>query len=108
LDRGSWTVTTHAAPAPRVASLVVDLLGLDATTQADLLAAELDTWIRVTGLPSQTPGGTTADLVVQGFTEALMKDSWSISFNVVSKALTDCLVLDDPTRGILDANRLYV
>jgi hypothetical protein len=109
-DRGKWVVVTHAEPAPRVGSLTIDLLSLDAATQSSLLGAEPNTWIRVTGLPSQTPGGTTADLMVQGFSEALTKDSWSITFNVVNRSLYTALILDNATFGVLDSAvaRLYV
>lgn len=109
IDRANWVVANHADPAPRLGSLTIDLLTLDTATQAALLAAEPNTWLRVTGLPSQTPGGTTADLVVQGFAETLTKDSWSITFNVISRSLVQAWILGDATYGVLDSTtRLYV
>jgi hypothetical protein len=110
LDRANWLVSTHAEPAPRVGSLPIDLLSLDAATQSALLGAEPNTWIRVTGLPPQTPGGTTADLMAQGFSELLTKDSWSITFNVVNRALFGPVwILGDSTYSVLGSTtRLYI
>lgn len=112
LDRGNWIVYTHAEPAPRVGTLVINLMGSSSTQQAALLAAEHGTWIRVTGLPSQTPGGTTGDFVIEGLApETLTKDAWTLSFNVVGKAAIypTPWILDDPTYSVLDSTtRVFV
>lgn len=109
LDRANWVVSTHAEPTARIGTLTIDLLTLDINSVASLLAAEPDTWIRVTGLPSQTPGGTTGDFVVQGFSESLGADSWSITFNVVNQSLFSAWILGDATYGVLDTTtRLYI
>lgn len=110
LDRANWIVANFAEPATRYGTLTVNLYAMTPADAAAALAAiELDAWVQVTGLPSQTPGGTTVDLVVEGYSEEITATSWEITLNVVSKSLSDALILDDPTRGVLDAgNRLYV
>jgi hypothetical protein len=116
LDRGNWLVSTHAQPIPRVGSLVVDLLTMTAAQQAAWLASEANTWVRVTGLPAQSgnPGGTTADLIVEGFAEALNASAsgavWALTVNAVQrKPFFQAWILGDTTYGVLDSTtKLYV
>lgn len=108
LDRGNWLVGIHAEPTVRVGTLSVDLLSMTAANQAAWLAVEPSHWIRVTGLPSQTPGGTTADLVVQGISDTLTAgpsgSEWTLSLNVVSKSLYPTpWILQDATYGVLNS-----
>lgn len=108
LDRANWTVTKHANPTPRVPTLTIDLMMLDAATQASLLAVEPDAWLRFTNCPAQTPGGsTTVDVVVQGWKEDLSEQAWTLTLNVVSRSIFTALILDDPTYGALDSYPLY-
>lgn len=111
LDRGNWIIYTRKEPGPRVGTLVVDMLTLTAAQQATLVAVEPNTWVQVTGLPSQTPGGTTANLIVQGFTDTLTKDDWTLALNVVDKTTRypNVWILDNATYSVLDSTtRLYV
>lgn len=101
LDRANWIVGNHGEPLPRIPDLKIDMLTIDATVQNQLLAAEADTWIRVTGLPSQAPGGTTADLLVQGFAEHLTPEAWDLTFNVVAMSMFRVWILGDSTYGVL-------
>jgi hypothetical protein len=108
-DRIAWRVANHAQPAPRVGTLKVDALTRTAAEQASLLDVEPGHWLRVTGLPSQTPGGTTADLVVEGIAEDVSDTAWDITFNVVSRSLYTAWILDNATYSVLDSTtRLYV
>lgn len=111
LDRANWIVATHKEPAPRVGSLVFDVLTMTAAQQAQMLAIEPDTWVRVTGLPGQTPGGTTADFIVQGIAETLNSDAWTLTLNAANKAVAAPTpwILDSATWSVLDSTtRLYV
>lgn len=87
LDRGNWIVSTHAEPQPRVGSLVVDVLTMTAAQQAAMLTLEPNSWLRITGLPGQTPGSTTADFIVQGFSDALNSAAWAMTLNAANKAV---------------------
>lgn len=114
LDRANWLVSTHKEPGPRVGTLAISMFDLTAAQQSTLLAAEPDTWVRVTGLPSQAPGGTTVDLVVQGLADALDASSdppWVLTFNVVSKTAVypTPWILGNSTYSVLDSTtKLYV
>jgi hypothetical protein len=104
LDRGNWIVSTHAEPAARVGSLAIDVMTMTAAQQQQMLTLEADSWLRVTGLPGQTPGGTTADFIVQGLAEPLNAGEWTLTLNAANKpALFTALILDDPTFGALDS-----
>ena len=111
LDRANWIVANHAEPTPRVPSLTINLMMLDAATQYALLQAEPDTWIRFTNCPAQTPGGsTTVDVIVQGWKEDLTEQSWQITFNVVARSLfSPVWILGDTTYSVLGSTtRLYI
>lgn len=109
LDRANWIVGNHAEPLPRVGTLKIDLLTMTAAQQQAALAIEPNTWVRITGLPAQTPGGTTADLMVQGWSETLTATEWSLTLNVVARSMFQAWILGDATFGVLDSTtRLYV
>lgn len=107
LDRANWVVYTHKEPGPRVGTLVIDLLSMTAAVQATWLAVEPDYWIQVTGLPSQTPGGTTANLIVQGWSKTLVAGgdnaAWQSTLNVADKPTLypSVWILGDSTYGVL-------
>jgi hypothetical protein len=87
------------------------MLNLSPAQQSAVLAAvEINAWLQVISMPSQNTTGTTADVVVEGYTEEQSADTWKLTCNVVSRALFDCLILDDPVRGVLEGpySRLYV
>lgn len=115
LDRGNWVINTHKEPGPRAGTLSVDLLSMTAAEQASWLAVEPNHWIRVTGLPSQTPGGTTVDFIVQGFGDTLQAGdnsaNWVLTLNVADKATVypSVWILGDTTYSVLGSTtRLYV
>ena len=110
LDRANWIVANHAEAQPRAGTLVLDLLTMTAAQQAVALAIEADSWVEITGLPSQTPGGTTGDFIVQGLADRLTNTSWQLTLNVVSRSLySPVWILDDTTYSVLGSTtRLYV
>jgi hypothetical protein len=111
LDRGNWIVSTHAEPAARVGQLAFDVMTMTAAQQQSMLTLEADSWLRVTGLPGQTPGGTTADFIVQGLAEALNAGEWTLTLNAANKPalFPTPWILDDTTYSVLDSTtRIFV
>jgi len=111
LDRANWIVSTHAEPLPRVGSLALDLLSMTAAQQQQMLSLEVNSWVRITGLPGQTPGGTSADFTVQGIADALSTDGWTLTLNAANRAVASPTpwILGDATYGVLGTTtRLYV
>jgi len=101
-----WRVNTYAEPTSRVPALAVEILALDAATQALVLAAEPGTRFTVTGLPSQA-ASSTGDYFVEGASESVSPESYVVTFNVSDATpYVNTLVLDSATRGLLDTNRL--
>jgi hypothetical protein len=101
-----WRVNTYAEPTSRVPALAVEILALDAATQALVLAAEPGTRFTVTGLPSQA-ASSTGDYFVEGASESVSPESYVVTFNVSDATpYVSTLVLDSATRGLLDTNRL--
>jgi len=88
IDRANWLVANLAEPTTRYGTLTINLFGMPpslASSVLDLL--DLNCWLRVTSMASQNPGGVTADVIVQGWTETASADTWQITCNVVSRSL---------------------
>lgn len=109
LDRANWIVQTRSQPVQRAGTLKVDLMTMIQADQQAWLAVEPDHWIRITGLPAQTPGGTTADFVVEGWSEVMNAGEWSLTLNVVTRAFFTAWILGDSTFSVLGSTtRLYI
>lgn len=111
LDRANWIVSNHAEPAPRAGRLTLDLLTMTKAQQETAMGIEADTWLRITGLPSQSPTGTTGDFIVQGIAaDSMSLTAWTLTLNVVSRSLfSPVWILDDTTYSVLDTTtRLFV
>lgn len=109
--RTHWVVGSHAEPAPRVGSLVINMLQCSVTDQAAVLALEPGSWLQVTGLPAQTPGGTTADFVVEGWSETCSDTSWTVTVNAANRtvAAPTPWILGDSTYGVLGSTtKLFI
>jgi len=102
-DRANWEANAYPEPLPRLGSLTLDLLGQTVAVQQAVMALELSDRIRITDLPAQTPGGTTADLVVEGWTETVSSTQWTMQLNVTPWAPNAVWVLEDPIYGQYDA-----
>jgi hypothetical protein len=106
LDRANWLVKTRAQPstAGRYGTLTVNLYGMTAAQQSSVVSAlEPGCWLRVVNMLTQTPGGTTVDLAVEGIAPSQSGNNWTIQCNVVSKSalypkvfILDSSLLDGP------------
>jgi hypothetical protein len=110
LDRANWIIGNFAEPSTRFGTLTINLYKMDAATASSVIAAiDIDCWLQITGMPSQTPGGTTVDLVVESIAEQVTGSSWTLTCNVVAQSLFDVWILGDATAGVLGTTtRLYV
>jgi len=102
-DRANWEANAYPEPLPRLGSLTLDLLGQTVAVQQAVMALEISDRIRITDLPAQTPGGTTADLIVEGWTETVSSTQWTMQLNVTPWAPNAVWVLEDPVYGQYDA-----
>jgi hypothetical protein len=103
VSRAAQIVNNHAEPSPRIPTLTLDLLTAPTSVQTAVLALDLDDRIDIAGLPAQSPTGTTAQLVIDGYTETLTVDSWTLQINATSWALLSGWILEDTTYGVLDS-----
>lgn len=105
-DAIDWLVGTHAEPEARMPALTIDLMAAAQATQEAWLDVELSDRIQVTSLPTQAPSST-ADLIVEGWTETIGVDEWTVTLNTSPWSVEAVFTLDDGTLGQLDAgNRL--
>lgn len=105
LDRANWLVADLAEPVIRYGTLTINLFNMSPAQASTVVAAlEIDCWLRVTSMAPQNPGGTTADVIVQGWQETVAAETWAITCNVVSQSLFapvwifDSSVFDTTTR----------
>jgi hypothetical protein len=109
LDRANWIISNFGQPSPRYGTLTINLYGMTQAQAATVMnALDMSCWLRVTSMNSQNPGGTTADVVIQGWNVQVTAESWAITCNVVARSLYAALILDDATYGVLDStSKLY-
>jgi len=95
-----WLAHRASSPVQRIRSVSLDLLTLPDALVAGLLTAELGDVITITGLPSQSPSSSVT-LTLEGWTEAIGPDHWTIVANASPTDPTNYLQLDDPTYGAI-------
>lgn len=86
LDLLQWTTGVYGTYRPRLPGFTLDLLTLPAATVQAVLNLELGDLVTISGLPSQAPGSL-GSLLVEGWTETLTHDSWTITLNTVPSAI---------------------
>lgn len=98
--RASWEVHPNAEPKYRTPSLTVDLLTFDAApSQDDILAASIGTLATVTNQPDQA-ATTTGLYFIEGCTETIGPESYSLTFNVSpGEPYTNLVIFDDADQG---------
>ncbi len=103
--RTQWQLSNYSEPAARVGQLTVDLLTMDSTSRTAALALDLGAYLRATGMPLQSTGGTQLDVIVEGITETLQigpgGNAWTLTLNVVQRSLVGAWVLGDTTWSVL-------
>lgn len=108
----AWVVGINSDPSGRLAGAAFDLMTLDQTTVQALAACDLSAWLRITGLPAQTPGGTTAELWIEGTVENIGADAWTLAVNtspnVLMPSVTPLWRLNDATYQLGSNTALYI
>ncbi len=108
----AWLVYLKNAPAGRLAGASFDMLTLEQATQQALAACDISSWLRITGLPSQTPGGAQAELWIEGTTEVISANAWGLAVNTspnnLQPATTPLWRLDSGTYPLGTNTRLYI
>ena len=102
ITAADWYVQRYGQPAPRIPSIQVDLLSLDAATTASVLSLGIGSKLRLTGLPTVAPGGATSvDLWVEGITERVGVAEWALTLTTspVGSAVDAVWVLDSGELG---------
>lgn len=95
-----WTVARYAEPKVRVPSLTVNLLDFTAApSQNDVLGATIGTLLTVTNQPGQAATATGA-YFVEGCTEAIGPEAYTMTFNVSpAEPYNQVVIFDAPGRG---------
>lgn len=101
LDYANWHIATFSdVNYGRISQFSVDLLN-SVDIQATALALDVGSRATLSGLPPQG-GFTSADLLIQGFTEDWDINHWRIAFNTTPSSNYVGWILEDPVYGLLD------
>lgn len=84
----AYLVWRNAEPGPRLAGAKIDLLTQTSAIQQAFLVQLMGAWLQLTGLPSQSPTGATANLYIEGFNELISATEWSLGINTSPKLET--------------------
>lgn len=105
-QKASWLVASYAEPRPRVPSMTVDLLAQVGGTPSaeDILALTIGSRVAVVNQPAQADTAD-ADYFVEGYSEAIGPESYSITFNLSpAHPSLSAFMIEDATRGELDSS----
>lgn len=95
-----WHVSRLGQVAPYMPAVGVDLMSADVTTASAVLGLDVGRRLAVTGLPSTSPGGSTADLFVEGVEETISHVEWTVRLST-SQTFGQVWLLDDATYSVL-------
>lgn len=98
LYAGQWLVAKHADPDPRMGSAAFDLTTSD--NAEAFLGADVGDRLALTGMPDQLPASF-GDQTIEGWSETVTDQTWSLTANVLPFTLFEALVLDDAVEGLL-------
>lgn len=101
LQNAAWRVASGKDPQLRLSSVPVDLLTQPtASLVQSVLSASISTALTVSGLPSQTPGGSSMTLFLEGASESIGVDSWGMElFTSPTSAIPGTLRADATATG---------
>lgn len=104
-----FLVWQNSEAGPRLAGAKLDLLTQDLEIQQAFLANLMGAWLRLDGLPAQSPTGATADLYIEGWTETISATDWSLQINTSPKKATPTTFwrLDDTAFELDNNARLF-
>jgi hypothetical protein len=92
LSRAQWLVNKYKTAAPRITDLTVDPFA-SITTPASILSLNIGDRVSLV-LPSQKWSGS-GDYVIEGWSESVAVDTWSITYNVLPWSLFQAAIWDD-------------
>lgn len=84
----AYLVWLNAQPAARLAGAKIDLLTQTTALQQAFLVNLMGAWLRLTGMPLQSPTGATADVYIEGWIERISATEWSLAPNTSPKRET--------------------
>lgn len=107
-DRAGWLVGNHKQPSARISRLKLDYLTATSGQVTACYVTGFGQRIAITGWPTQAPAAL-SDLEVQGWTEVIGRDEWSMTLNTTSWSLNAAWILNDATYSVLDSTtKLYI
>lgn len=100
LAAAQWAVNRFGTPSTRCPTVAVDIRTQDSMWVT--LQVELGDLIRLTNLPDQAPS-TEVELFVEGYSERISEEAWTITFNCTPADPESVWVLDSSTYSELGA-----
>jgi hypothetical protein len=101
-DAANYQVSRYADPVVSAPSLGVSVNTVASSQVPLVLALEIGDRVSVTNLPAQAPA-TTMAFFVEGYTEAIGAETYTIDYNLSPAVLSDVWVLDSASYSQLDS-----
>jgi len=103
-DRGMADWLVNSPTKARVPSITYNLSAMSDANVLTLLNLTVGSRVQFPTLPAWIPSGLTC--TVEGFSESIDNDAWTLTINLSPDAYSRMFVLDDATRGVLDSTYL--
>lgn len=100
-DRGMADWLVNSPTKARIPSVVYNMSAMSDANVLTVLNLVVGSRVQFPTLPAWIPSGLTC--TVEGFSESIDNDAWTLTINLSPDAYTRLFVLDDATQGVLDS-----
>jgi len=103
-DRGMADWLVNSPTRARVTSVTYNLSAMSDANVLTVLGLTIGSRVTFPTMPAWIPSGLIC--IVEGFTESIESDAWTLTINLSPDVYSRLFILDDPVQGVLDGTYL--
>ena len=103
-DRGMADWLVNSPTRARVTSITYNLSAMSDANVLTVLGLTIGSRVTFPTMPAWIPSGLIC--IVEGFTESIESDAWTLTINLSPDVYSRLFILDDPVQGVLDGTYL--
>lgn len=103
-DRGMADWLVNSPTRARVASVTYNLSAMSDANVLTVLGLTIGSRVTFPTMPAWIPSGLIC--IVEGFSESIESDAWTLTINLSPDVYSRLFILDDPVQGVLDGTYL--
>ena len=103
-DRGMADWLVNSPTRARVTSITYNLSAMSDANVLTVLGLTIGSRVTFPTMPAWIPSGLIC--IVEGFTESIDNDAWTLTINLSPDVYSRLFILDDPVQGVLDGTYL--